>query len=785
MSSQTPPVVVVGGGGIMSMYNSLTQQMERLPTASAAAAAAAVDDQGNNKKSKGIACYTCGPTTYAPAHLGHARTYVQLDIFRRVLEYASRIQQQQQHPDQQPQHLPLFVMNITDVDDKIILAAAAAVAAAENQQLSSPLELARRYEAAFWNDMDALNCLRPHVVTRVTEHVESDIIPYIQQLVHLKMAYIVPEDDDDVDDDGNGSAACAVYFDVRAFEEKMHHRTRYGKLAPLSASTDFFNRVEPNSSGSSSETESLVPSDINEQTRQINAKRDDRDFALWKPRKRGECMYWNSPSWGNGRPGWHIECSAMIQAVQQRFIDTHVFAIHAGGVDLKFPHHTNEIAQAEAYHSSRSSSCSGGCSGEWIPHWIHTGHLHIDGQKMSKSLKNFITIEELLTDPEFTGGVESSTSSSSSSTSFSPLSSPAEDFRLWCLGLSGSYRGPATFSRERILEARAVRQKLVRFLLEGYEWIAKHSKENVIMNDSPKKWQECDYHLFQTTSTVSANAMQALLYSDLDGSTFVKQVVHLAEVGTAHLHSVPPGQGPVEAVYAAMDTVQTLLALVGFTDATTCRSRATNGNTNNNNNNNNGVVVGGERALLDEFVEFRNAVRQIALREEKNDAAALKLKKIMELCDAARDCTFPGLGVELLDAKVNEDSNPSSTLYSSSSSSSSSSWRYCLPRTSLLKQQEQKSDISISATTRESATTKAMPQRQRTDPIPVHDLFRLGKQYAGQFSSFDEHTGFPTRLADGSDISNRLRKKLDKKRAAYSKRIQEEQETGEEEKEAK
>ena len=241
---------------------------------------------------------------------------------------------------------PLFTMNITDIDDKILTAA--------NEVAESPIDLARRYELEFWEDMDSLNCLRPHVVARVTERVESDIVPYIQTLVDKGVAY-------DTED--------GIYFDVKSFSEKFGHFSKYGKLSPHST------------------TEHAEETD--------GVKRDQRDFVLWKKRKSNESVYWESP-WGEGRPGWHIECSAIIESIQRQFDETHHFSVHAGGVDLKFPHHTNEIAQAEAHGE-----------GEWINHWVHTGHLHIDGLKMSKSLKNFISIRDFLDKYDMSSSIES------------------------------------------------------------------------------------------------------------------------------------------------------------------------------------------------------------------------------------------------------------------------------------------------------------------------------------------------------------------------------------------
>ena len=435
----------------------------------------------------GLAWYTCGPTVYDAAHLGHARTYVWMDILRRILEHT-------QATCNRP--APLFVMNVTDVDDKILNRA--------NENGEHPLALAKRWEEEFWNDLDALGCLRPHVVTRVTEHVETDIVPYIERLVEEEMAYITEK---------------GIYFNVREYDSRMGHVTKYGKLAPPSAATDFFTRHDPS------------PTDT--------VKRDERDFALWKIRKEGEDVYWSSP-WGEGRPGWHIECSAMIESIQNLFRETHVFAVHAGGVDLKFPHHTNEIAQAEAYHPHRVA-----VEGEWIPHWIHTGHLYIEGMKMSKSLKNFITVGALLSQ-----GKEESA-----------LSSPADDFRLWCLGLSGSYRGPATYSQTRLEEAKTVREKLVRFLVDGEEWLLKSNGESKV-----KRWGTHQVELYNKVMEVSESCFDALMgcqqqkYFDMDGAQYVESLVELSEQGRAYMTKVAPSEGPTEPLYEAMRVLRDQLS---------------------------------------------------------------------------------------------------------------------------------------------------------------------------------------------------------------------------------
>jgi cysteinyl-tRNA synthetase len=224
-----------------------------------------------------------------------------------------------------------YVRNFTDVDDKIIKRA--------NERGEDPVALAARFADAFLEDMDALGCLRPDVEPRVSGHI-PEIVAMIGTLVAKGYAYAP----------GNGD----VYFAVRRFPE-------YGRLArrdldDLQAGA----RVEPG-----------------------EAKRDPLDFALWKAAKPGEPR-WPSP-WGEGRPGWHIECSAMTR--------THLgetFDLHAGGKDLVFPHHTNEIAQSVC-------ACGDGVHAESFARaWLHNGFVEIDDQKMSKSLGNFFTVRQVL-----------------------------------------------------------------------------------------------------------------------------------------------------------------------------------------------------------------------------------------------------------------------------------------------------------------------------------------------------------------------------------------------------
>lgn len=316
--------------------------------------------------SQPISWYACGPTVYDVSHLGHARNYVSTDIMRRILS----------------NHFGFdlsFAMGMTDVDDKIINKGLQAKCAT----MMDFILLANRYELEFFQDMDRLQVLRPHATLRVTEHI-PEIIAFIQTLLDKGHAY---------------QSKDGVYFKVSSIPADRVY-DRFGCLGSEGAD--------------------------NEETLQSTAghdKQDAKDFALWKCAPSDTAMAWSSP-FGFGRPGWHIECSAMTFAHFGSKLD-----IHSGGIDLKFPHHTNEIAQSECHCSGR---------GDWVELWLHTGHLHIDGRKMSKSLKNFISIEDYFASKL--------------------TSSPSVDFRLYCL--QHRYSTLLTYSADHILKAEAFRQRI-------------------------------------------------------------------------------------------------------------------------------------------------------------------------------------------------------------------------------------------------------------------------------------------------------------------------------------
>jgi len=274
----------------------------------------------NNKKEEFIpinpphvSMYVCGPTVYDFFHIGNARSFIMADIIRRYLEYKS--------------YKVKYVMNLTDVDDKIISKA--------NDEGISASELSQRYIKAFMEDITKLKIKKADVYPKATENM-TEMIDLVKTLTDKGYAY---------NKDGD------VFYDVLKFDG-------YGKLSGKN--------TEQLESGSRIEVN--------------NIKNNPLDFSLWKKAKAGE-PYWESP-WGNGRPGWHLECSAMSMKHLGKTID-----IHAGGNDLIFPHHENEIAQSEA--------C---CTNEFVRYWIHFGFLNLQNEKMSKSLGNFFTARDILKD---------------------------------------------------------------------------------------------------------------------------------------------------------------------------------------------------------------------------------------------------------------------------------------------------------------------------------------------------------------------------------------------------
>jgi len=264
--------------------------------------------------------YVCGPTVYDHPHIGHAKSYVSFDVIVRYLRYLG--------------YKVRYIQNITDVghltdnadagEDKILKRA--------QKERLEPMELVEIYTRSYFEDMDALDNLRPDISPRATAHIPEQI-ELVEKLIEKGFAYA-----------SNGS----VYFDVQKFSE-------YGKL----------------SGRKQEELEAGARIEINPE------KRHPSDFALWKKVEPGHIMRWKSP-WGEGFPGWHLECSAMSMKYLGTTLD-----IHGGGLENIFPHHECEIAQSEAANNE-----------PFVRYWLHNNMVTLNGQKMGKSLGNFITLKE-------------------------------------------------------------------------------------------------------------------------------------------------------------------------------------------------------------------------------------------------------------------------------------------------------------------------------------------------------------------------------------------------------
>jgi cysteinyl-tRNA synthetase len=299
-----------------------------------------------------VTMYVCGINPYADSHIGHAMSYIIFDVVRRYLEFRG--------------YKVKHVENVTDVEDNIINHA--------NRLGITVKELTEKYTQRYFEDMDALNILRPHHTPKATETI-PEIVTMTRGLIDKGFAYAVG---------GN------VYFRVRKMSD-------YGKLS----------KRNPEQMMAGTRVEAS------------EEKEDPMDFALWKEAKPGEPS-WDSP-WGKGRPGWHIECSAMSIKFLGEQID-----IHGGGQDVVFPHHENEIAQSESYTGKKP----------FVQYWMHNGLMQMGAEKMSKSLGNLITIRDAL--KIYT----------------------ADGLRVFIL--SSYYRSPLTYTQEAIEAAQSGAERLQR-----------------------------------------------------------------------------------------------------------------------------------------------------------------------------------------------------------------------------------------------------------------------------------------------------------------------------------
>jgi len=619
------------GSGVLMVNNSLTGRREPF-----------VPMQGRS-----VRWYTCGPTVYDSTHIGHARSYLTFDIMRRIMsDYFN--------------YNVLYQINITDIDDKIILRARqnklvadlgadssvgfsqlkemaykaveearlgnvtktakleaaikeakesgnkraldeseeflkiheqklenfgkeveaikavgengkqdrSALIAAAKSLLAPMLDEekgdtvtdhdvfnahARKFEREYMEDMAALGIRDPDVLTRVTEYIPH-IIEFIKRIEEKGMAY-----------ESNGS----VYLSLDEFKTEHNYR----KLSPANQDTSEAELAE--SEGALGDSNAI-------------SKRNKNDFALWKASKPGEPA-WDSP-WGKGRPGWHIECSVIASDILGERLD-----MHAGGEDLKFPHHDNELAQAEACFGSQ----------QWVNYFVHAGHLNIKGLKMSKSLKNFITIREALT-----------------------RHSPRQ---LRILFLLQPWDSQMAFSDQKMDDAK-VKEKYFRTFFEEVENL---SRNDYLEEEVGWRMGEEDRKLAQSLLETQQTVHAALL-DNFDTPRAMTAMLDL--VGKANLYfrlgNLKPAILLLRRIAMYLTFILRVFGVVQGNDGFGFESGAKS----------EGSDVS---PFVSTLVNFRDEIRTLVKNAaNKKDPA---LQKILEACDYFRDNTLVNLGVRLED----------------------------------------------------------------------------------------------------------------------------------------
>lgn len=396
-----------------------------------------------------VRMYVCGPTVYNYIHIGNARTFISFDTIRRYLEWAG--------------YKVTFVQNVTDVDDKIIKKA--------NEEGTTADAIAAQYTEAFIADMRAAGVKDPDVRPKATEEIPA-MIELVQRLIERGHAYEAEGD---------------VYFDVRSFDS-------YGELSGRNIDEMESGHRELRADGQGLE----------------DRKRDPLDFALWKAAKPGEPS-WDSP-WGQGRPGWHIECSAM----SHKYLGL-PFDIHGGGADLCFPHHENERAQSEAAYGVTFNN-----------YWMHGGMLNINNEKMSKSLGNFLLLRDVL------------------------KQTPAPVLRM--LMLQTHYRSPLDFSDDRLKESETALSRIETFV-RNLTWTAD--------NASAEGEGVDEVALEAAVSALRAGFAEAM-DDDFNTAGALGCIFSFVSEANALVANAEPTKANAAALHLAVDAVVELLSVLGI-----------------------------------------------------------------------------------------------------------------------------------------------------------------------------------------------------------------------------
>ncbi|XP_076591244.1 cysteine--tRNA ligase, cytoplasmic isoform X1 [Chaetodon auriga] len=705
----------------LRLYNSLTRAKELF-----------VPQDGNK-----VTWYCCGPTVYDASHMGHARSYISFDILRRVLQDYFKYD-------------VLYCMNITDIDDKIIKRARqnylldqykekqphaaqilqdvlsargpfqanlasttdpdkkqmlerldatvtaalqplqAAMEGGAADQVVQPLAqallenskdlladwldkqfgsqvtensifsiLPKYWEGEYHKDMDALNVLPPDVLTRVSEYV-PEIVEFVKKVVSNGYGY-----------ESNGS----VYFDTLKFDASPQHS--YAKLVPEA--------VGDQKALQEGEGDLSISAD------RLSEKKSPNDFALWKASKPGEPS-WDSP-WGKGRPGWHIECSAMAGSILGESMD-----IHGGGFDLRFPHHDNELAQSEAFFEND----------HWVRYFLHTGHLTIAGCKMSKSLKNFITIKDAL------------------------AKNTARQLRL--AFLMHSWKDTLDYSSNTMESAVQYEKFMNEFFLNVKDIL----RAPTDITGRFERWEAEEMEL-NNSFYDRKSAIHKALCDNVDTRTAMEEMRVLVSQSNSYIASrknakLRPNRMLVESIAVYLTN---MLKIFGAIEESVCIGFPVGGQSVNND------LESTVMPYLTVLSEFREGVRKIA-REKK-------VTELLQLCDVVRDDTLPELGVRL------EDHEGLPTVVK------------LVDKDTLLKEREEKKKMEEEKLKKKEEAAKKKQEQEMAKlakmKVPPSEMFR---SETDKYSRFDE-TGFPTHDAEGKELSKGQAKKLRKLYEAQEK----------------
>uniref|UniRef100_A0A7N8YLM7 Cysteine--tRNA ligase, cytoplasmic n=1 Tax=Mastacembelus armatus TaxID=205130 RepID=A0A7N8YLM7_9TELE len=584
----------------LQLYNSLTRAKELF-----------VPQKGNK-----VTWYCCGPTVYDASHMGHARSYISFDILRRILrdyfkydvlycmnitdiddKIIKRARQNfllDQYKEKQPQAAQIlqdvlsargpfqvYLASTTDPDKKQMLEKLDEAVTAALQPLQAAMQsgaadevvqplaqvllenskdlladwldkqfgshvtensifsiLPKYWEGEYHKDMQDLNVLPPDVLTRVSEYV-PEIVEFVKKIVANGYGY-----------ESNGS----VYFDTSKFDASPQHS--YAKLVPEA--------VGDQKALQEGEGDLSISAD------RLSEKKSQNDFALWKASKPGEPS-WDSP-WGKGRPGWHIECSAMAGSILGQSMD-----IHGGGFDLRFPHHDNELAQSEAFFEND----------HWVRYFLHTGHLTIAGCKMSKSLKNFITIKDAL------------------------AKNTARQLRL--AFLMHSWKDTLDYSSNTMESAVQYEKFMNEFFLNVKDIL----RAPTDITGQFEKWEAAELELNNSFYDRKAAVHEALC-DNMDTRTAMEEMRVLVSQSNSYIASrksarLRPNRMLVESIAVYLTNMLKIFGAVEGSDAI-------------------GFPMGGQSHSIDTPVIL-----------------SLFMVELLELCDVVRDDTLPELGVRLED----------------------------------------------------------------------------------------------------------------------------------------